>query len=49
MARKQELARMSLITGTLLKSGVVLVESLAIAGRAMRNVVLRQHIADMQP
>jgi general secretion pathway protein F len=48
MARKQEIARMALIVGTLLKSGVVLVESLAIAGRAMKNVVLRDSLSAAQ-
>jgi general secretion pathway protein F len=48
MARKQEIARMALIVGTLLKSGVVLVESLAIAARAMKNVVLRDSLAAAQ-
>src|SRR5690606_22299321 len=48
MARKQEIARMALIVGTLLKSGVVLVESLAIASRAMKNVVLRDGLTAAQ-
>jgi type II secretory pathway component PulF len=48
MARKQEIARMALIVGTLLKSGVVLVESLAIAARAMKNVVLRDSLSSAQ-
>lgn len=48
MARKQEIARMALIVGTLLKSGVVLVESLAIASRAMKNAVLRDSLTSAQ-
>jgi type II secretory pathway component PulF len=48
MARKQDLARMSLIIATLLKSGVVLLESLEIAGRAMRNAVIRDAVAHSQ-
>ncbi len=39
---------MALIVGTLLRSGVVLVESLAIAGRAMKNVVLRDGLTAAQ-
>jgi type II secretory pathway component PulF len=48
MARKQEIARMALIVGTLLKSGVVLVESLAIAGRAVKNMVIRDALTAAQ-
>jgi general secretion pathway protein F len=48
MARKQEIARMALIVGTLLRSGVVLVESLEIAGRAMKNVVLHDGLTAAQ-
>ncbi|MCA9232784.1 MAG: type II secretion system F family protein [Planctomycetales bacterium] len=48
MARKQEVARMALIVSTLLRSGVVLLQSLEIAGRAMRNVVLRDALTDSQ-
>ena len=44
MARKQEVARLSLIVATLLKSGVVLLEALEIAARAMRNVVLKDAV-----
>jgi general secretion pathway protein F len=48
MARKQEIARLALITSTLLKSGVVLLEALAIAGRAMRNVILKEGVESAQ-
>ena len=41
MARKQEIARLALIISTLLQSGIVLLQALEIATRAMRNVVLR--------
>jgi len=45
MARKQEIARMALIVSTLLKSGIVLVHSLEIAGRATKNVILQEALA----
>jgi type II secretory pathway component PulF len=41
MARKQEIARTALIVSTLLKSGIVLVSALEIAGRAAKNAVIR--------
>ena len=41
MARKQEIARAALIIATLLKSGIVLLKAMEIAGRSMKNVVLR--------
>ena len=41
LARKQELARLSLVTATLLKSGIVLVQALEIAARSLKNVILR--------
>jgi type II secretory pathway component PulF len=42
MALKQEISRMSLIVSTLLKSGIVLVSALEIAGRSARNFVIKQ-------
>ncbi len=48
MARKQEVARMALIVSTLLRSGIVLLQALEIAGRAMRNVVVRDALIDSQ-
>lgn len=42
MALKQEISRMSLIVSTLLKSGIVLVSALEIAGRAAKNFVIKQ-------
>jgi general secretion pathway protein F len=48
MARKQEIARLALIVATLLKSGVVLLEALAISGRAMRNIVMREGVETAQ-
>ena len=48
MARKQEIARMSLIVATLLKSGIVLLQALEIAGRAARNTVVRSALTATQ-
>lgn len=42
MAVKQEISRMSLIVSTLLRSGIVLVSALEIAGRAAKNTVIKQ-------
>ena len=42
MAVKQEISRMSLIVSTLLRSGIVLVSALEIAGRAAKNNVVKQ-------
>ncbi len=42
MARKQEIARISLIVSTLLKSGIVLLQALEIAGRAAKNIILKE-------
>ena len=42
MARKQEIARMALIVSTLLKSGIVLLQALEIAGRAAKNIILKE-------
>lgn len=42
MALKQEISRMSLIVSTLLKSGIVLVSALEIAGRSAKNFVIKQ-------
>jgi general secretion pathway protein F len=42
MALKQEISRMSLIVSTLLKSGIVLVSALEIAGRSAKNYVIKQ-------
>ena len=41
MALKQELSRMSLIVSTLLRSGIVLLDALEIAGRAAKNTVVK--------
>lgn len=48
MTRKQEIARMALIVATLLKSGLVLLQALEIAGRAVRNVILRDGLLSVQ-
>lgn len=42
MAVKQEISRMSLIVSTLLRSGIVLVNALEIAGRAAKNTVIKK-------
>jgi type II secretory pathway component PulF len=42
LAEKQELARASLIIATLMESGIVFLESVGIAARAVKNQVLRQ-------
>ncbi|MEM8670557.1 MAG: type II secretion system F family protein [Planctomycetota bacterium] len=42
LTEKQELARAALIISTLMESGIVFLESLSIASRAIKNVVLRK-------
>jgi len=42
MARKQELARASLVMATLLKSGIVFLRAMEIAARSTRNLLLRE-------
>ncbi len=44
MSRKQEIARLALIVSTLLKSGIVLLHALEIAGRSIKNTVLREAV-----
>lgn len=49
LSEKQELARASLIIATLMESGIVFLEALAIATRAVRNTVLQdalRHVHD---
>src|SRR5690606_11747358 len=42
LAEKQELARVSLIIATLMESGIVFLPALAIASKAIKNVLLRE-------
>src|SRR5690606_20609429 len=42
LAEKQELARVSLIVATLMESGIVFLPALAIASKAIKNVLLRE-------
>lgn len=42
LAEKQELARAALIIATLMESGIVFLEAVAIAARAVKNTVLRE-------
>jgi general secretion pathway protein F len=42
LVQKQEIARAALILGTLLESGIVFLQSLEIATRAVRNLVIRE-------
>lgn len=48
LAKKQEIARIALIISTLMKSGVVFVESARIAGRATKNILLREALDKMR-
>jgi type II secretory pathway component PulF len=48
MARKQEIARIALVVATLIKSGVVLLQALEIAGRATKNCILREALEEGQ-
>lgn len=45
LSEKQELARASLIIATLMESGIVFLEALTIASRAVRNVVLQDSLS----
>ena len=45
LARRQALARCALVMATLLRSGIVFLQALEIAGRCTRNVVLREALA----
>lgn len=47
LARKQEVARAALIISTLMESGLVFLQSLEIATRAVRNVVLRDALTQL--
>lgn len=44
LAKKQEIARIALIISTLMKNGIVFVESARIAGQATRNTLLRESL-----
>lgn len=48
LAEKQELARASLIIATLMESGIVFLEAVAIAARAVKNTVIRAAFEKMR-
>lgn len=47
LARKQEVARVALIISTLMESGLVFLQALEIATRAVKNVVLRRQLIEL--
>jgi len=48
LARKQEIARASIVVSTLMRNGIVFVDSIEIAGRVTKNVLLREALETMR-
>lgn len=48
LAKKQEIARVALIVSTLMKNGIVFVEAAQIAGRATKNLLLKEALDAMR-
>lgn len=46
MARKQAIARIALVVSTLMKSGIVFLKAVEIAGRSSRNLVIQEALSE---